>query len=397
LGIQRRPRRSVGSFLVAFWPLLACLLLVDRATAEEPPEVRQRIAAVENGLIAEKGGPARFKIGDRLRQHNVPGVSVAVIHEFKVEWAKGYGVADRQTGVPVTARTLFQAASTSKPVAAFAALKLVERGDLDLDRDVNRYLKTWKVPTNQFTRQHAVDLRSLLSHTAGTTVHGFGGYPSGAKLPTLREILDGVKPANSPPIRVDKVPGNGFRYSGGGIEIEQRLMMDVTGKPFPELMRNLVLNPLAMSASTYQQPLPKPLRAQAAAGHDDKGHPIPGKWHVYPEMAAAGLWTTPSEMSHYVIEVLLAHEGRSEKVLDQKMVDQMLTPQNGGPAGLGPFIENHRNGKRFSHNGANAGFRCVFVGLLNRGDGAVVMTNSDNGDPLVGEIMKSIAAVYGWD
>jgi len=373
------------------------LLLVDRSTAEEPAEVRQRIASVENGLIAEKGGPARFKIGDRLRQHNVPGVSVAVIHEFKVEWAKGYGVADRQTGVPVTARTLFQAASTSKPVAAFAALKLVERGELDLDRDVNRYLKTWKVPTNQFTRQHAVDLRSLLSHTAGTTVHGFGGYPFGAKLPTLREILDGVKPANSPPVRVDKVPGKGFRYSGGGIEIEQRLMMDVTGKPFPELMRNLVLNPLAMSASTYQQPLPKALRPEAASGQDAKGHPIPGKWHVYPEMAAAGLWTTPSEMSHYVIEVLLANEGRSEKVLSRQMVKQMLTPQNGGPAGLGPFIENRRNGSRFSHNGANAGFRCAFVGLLNRGDGAVVMTNSDNGDPLVGEIMKSIATAYGWD
>jgi CubicO group peptidase (beta-lactamase class C family) len=193
------------------------------------------------------------------------------------------------------------------------------------------------------------------------------------------------------------VPGRGFRYSGGGIEIEQRLAMDATNKPFPELMRNLVLGPLEMTSSTYQQPLPKEQWERAAAAHDDKGRVIPGKWHVYPEMAAAGLWTTPADLSRYVIEVLLASEGRSQKVLRREMVLQMLTPQNGGPAGLGPFIENRRDGKRFRHDGANAGFRCAFVGLLKRGDGAVVMTNSDNGGALVGEIMKSIAAAYGWD
>jgi CubicO group peptidase (beta-lactamase class C family) len=387
--------RKIGVLaLAAVW---AAWLAVDRAPAQQPPELRQRIMAVENGLVPAKAGPGRVRILDRMRQLNVPGASVAVIRGFKVEWAKGYGVADRQSGAPVTPQTLFQAASTSKPVAALGALKLVERGQLDLDRDVNASLKSWKVPQNQFTRRHAVDLRSLLSHTAGTTVHGFDGYPAGARLPTLRQILDGVKPANSPPIRVDKVPGSGFRYSGGGVEIEQRLMMDVTNKPFPELMRNLVLNPLEMSESTYQQPLPKELRGRAAAGHDGAGRVIPGKWHVYPEMAAAGLWTNPADMSRYVIEVMLASEGRSQKVLRRELINQMLTPQNGGPCGLGPFIEVRRDGKRFTHNGANAGFRCAFVGLLKRGDGAVVMTNSDNGDPLVGEILKSVAAAYGWD
>jgi CubicO group peptidase (beta-lactamase class C family) len=389
-----RARRIGVLALAVVW---VAWLAADRAPAQEPPAVRQRIMAVENGLVPAKGGPGRVRILDRMRQLNVPGASVAVIRDFKVEWAKGYGVADRQTGAPVTPETLFQAASMSKPVAALGALKLVERGQLDLDRDVNTYLKSWKVPQNQFTRQHAVDLRSLLSHTAGTTVHGFGGYPAGARLPTLRQILDGVKPANSPPIRVDKVPGSDLRYSGGGIEIEQRLMMDVTNKPFPELMRNLVLNPLEMSQSTYQQPLPKELRGRAASGHDDAGRVIPGKWHVYPEMAAAGLWTNPADMSRYVIEVMLASEGRSQKVLGRDLINQMLTPQNGGSCGLGPFIEMRRGEKRFTHNGANAGFRCAFVGLLKRGDGAVVMTNSDNGDPLVGEILKSVAAAYGWD
>jgi CubicO group peptidase (beta-lactamase class C family) len=377
---------------------LACGVgpVLDRTLAQDKG-VRQRIAAVESGLISKAAQARRETIVERMRQLNVPGVSVAVIHGYKLDWARGYGVADRQTGAPVTNQTLFQAASVSKPVAALGTLRLVERGLLNLDRDVNRDLKSWKVPENQFTRQHAVDLRSLLSHTAGTTVHGFGGYPAGARLPTLRQILDGVKPANSAPVRVDKVPGHGFRYSGGGIEIEQRLAMDVTSKAFPELMRNLVLGPLEMSSSTYQQPLPRDLWTRAAAAHDDKGRVIQGKWHVYPEMAAAGLWTTPADMSRYVIEVLLASEGRSQKVLRRDMVQQMLTPQNGGPAGLGPFIEMRRDGKRFSHNGANEGFRCAFVGLLKRGDGAVVMTNSDNGDPLIGEIMKSIAGVYGWD
>ena len=311
-------------------------------------------------------------------------------------WAKGDGVTDSQTGAPVTRHTLFQAASTSKPVTALAALKLVERGVLHLNGDVNRELKSWKMPANQFTREHPVDLRSLLSHTAGTTVHGFGGYSVRERLPTLRQILDGVKPANSPPIRVDKVPGKGFRYSGGGTLIAQRLVMDVTKEPFPEVMRSLVLNPIGMASSTYEQPLPKHLRASAASGHDDKGHPIPGKWHIYPEMQAAGLWPTPADMARYIIEIQLANEGRSAKVLHREMINKMLTSQDGGPAGLGPFLTGTGARRRFSHNGPNAGFRCNFVGLLNRGDGAVFMTNSDLGDPLIEEVFKSIATVYGW-
>lgn len=389
----RQMRLSFGLVILLVWACVGTVL--DRALAQDKG-VRQRIAAVESGLIP-KGQDRRETIVERMRQLNVPGVSVAVIRGYRLDWAKGYGVADRQTQAPVTNQTLFQAASMSKPVAAMGTLKLVERGLLDLDRDVNRDLKSWKVPANQFTRQHAVDLRSLLSHTAGTTVHGFPGYAAGERLPTLQQILEGVKPANSPPVIVNKVPGRGFRYSGGGIEIEQRLVIDVTNKPFPEVMRNLVLGPLEMSSSTYHQPLPKEFWPRAAAAHDGKGRVIPGKWHVYPEMAAAGLWTTPTDMSRYVIEVLLASEGRSQKVLRREMVLPMLTPQNGGPVGLGPFIEMRRDGKRFSHGGSNAGFRCDFVGLLKRGDGAVVMTNSDKGGALVGEIMKSIAAAYGWD
>jgi len=167
---------SFSRSLVAVAAILAGPLFANRVAADESSDVRQRIAAVENGLIAQKGGGVRSNIIERMHHFGVPGASVAVIHDYKIEWAKGYGVADSQTGARVTRHTLFQAASTSKPVAALAALKLVERGVLHLDGDVNRELKSWKVPANQFTREHPVDLRSLLSHTAGTTVHGFGGY-----------------------------------------------------------------------------------------------------------------------------------------------------------------------------------------------------------------------------
>jgi CubicO group peptidase (beta-lactamase class C family) len=373
-----------------------CSARPDPAWADEAADVRQKISAVEGGLGPQRGNQPGAKIVDRMRALKVPGVSVAVIHGYRIEWAKGYGLADRDSGTAVSADTLFQAASISKTLTALAALKLVERRVLDLNRDVNRQLKAWKVPTNQFTRQHAVDLRSLLSHTAGTTVHGFDGYPAGHRLPTLREILDGTKPANSAPIRVDKVPGQGFRYSGGGTMIVQRLMMDATSKQFPELMKTSVLVPLEMSSSTFQQPLPAALRPKAASGYDAKGVRIPGRWHLYPEMAAAGLWTTPSDLARYVIEVELAYEGKSKKVLDREMIRQMLTPQNGGPVGLGPFVGNRGKVRQFSHNGGNAGFRCDFVGLLEKGDGAVVMTNSDAGTPLIDEILKSIGAAYGW-
>ncbi|MBI2824456.1 MAG: serine hydrolase [Planctomycetia bacterium] len=384
---------SVGLFAA-----VVSIVAAARATGL-PATIDERIAAVETHLtqtVRVKGQTTPWSIAERMAQHHVPGVSVAVIHDYKIDWAKGYGVADAEAGTPVTPDTLFQAASISKPVTAVATLKLVDAGVLDLDRDVNKDLKSWKVPENEFTAKHAVDLRGILSHTAGLTIHGFPGYATDAALPTVPQILDGASPANTKPVRVDKEPGHGFRYSGGGTTVEQLLLSDVTGRPFPELMRDTVLGPVGMAASTYEQPLPPGRRGQAATAHDGSGKPIAGKWNVYPEMGAAGLWTTPSDLARYAIEIQLARQGKPQKVLGQKMVEQMLTPQNGGAVGLGPFIAGEGNARRFSHGGQNRGFSCLLVALFDGGQGAAVMTNGDAGGRLAAEITNGIAVIYGW-
>ena len=243
-----------------------------------------------------------------MELYHVPGLSIAVIDNFQIAWVKAFGVIESGSATPVTPTTLFQAGSISKPVAAAGALYLVEAGKLALDENVNEKLKTWKVPDNEFTKNQKVTLRRLMSHTAGLTVHGFPGYDVDAPLPTLVQILNGEKPANTPPIRVDLVPGTQVRYSGGGVTIEQLLMMDVSGKPFPALLREIVLDKIGMADSSYEQPLPAPRAAKTASGTDANGKVVHGRWHIYPEMAAAGLWTTPTDLGKFAIEIALSRQ-----------------------------------------------------------------------------------------
>lgn len=393
--IVARRRIEMLACLLATLSVLACHI---NAADNDSSDVQQRIKTVESNLIpaVRIKGRAPGRLEQRMKELRIPGVSVAVIDHYKIEWAKGYGMADSQTKTPVTPDTLFEAGSVSKPIAALVALKLIEEGKLSLDRDVNSQLKSWKVPQNEFTQKHAVNLRGILSHTAGFTVHGFPGYAVGEPVPTLPQIFDGVPPANTKPVRVEKVPGHGFQYSGGGVTVMQQLVIDVTGRAFPQLAHDLVFSPLGMTSSTYEQPLPVGRAARAASGHNRPGKPIAGRWHVYPEMAAAGLWTTPSDVARYVIEIQRAHESRSQKVLSHAMVEEMLTPQGGGPVGLGPFLDGADGSRRFSHGGDDAGFVCKFVAYLDRGQGAVVMTNSDNGGQLVQEVLGGIALAYVW-
>jgi CubicO group peptidase (beta-lactamase class C family) len=251
------------------------------------------------------------------------------------------------------------------------------------------------VPENEFTRDQKVTLRRILSHSAGLTVHGFPGYAVDETPPSLVDILDGKKPANTAPIRVDLVPGSTERYSGGGYTIMQLLLTDVTGMPFPPLLRNTVLEKIGMQHSTYQQPLPPDWAKDAASGYRSNGDPVAGKWHVYPEMAAAGLWTTASDLAQFAIEIQKSREGRSNRVLSREMTNQMLTRQIDG-AGLGLMLGGTDQAPRFSHGGADDGFQAFLIGTLDSGKGAVVMTNSDNGISLAQEILLSIAAEYGW-
>ncbi len=276
----------------------------------------QRVEATVVELPAKPGEvPTRLSLAGLMRMYNVPGLSLAVIENYKIVDAKAYGVAEVGSSTPVTTKTLFQAGSISKPVAAAGALYLVEQGKLSLDEDVNQKLKMWKVPENEFTSTEKVTLRRLMSHTAGLPAHGFPGYDVNDPLPTLVQVLNGKKPANTDPIRVDIVPGTKFRYSGGGVTIEQLLMMDVTGRPFPTLMHEAVLEKIGMRDSSYEQPLPPDRAAMTAGGTGTDGREVHGKWHVYPEMAAAGLWSTPTDLAKFAIEIALSKEGKANHVL----------------------------------------------------------------------------------
>jgi CubicO group peptidase (beta-lactamase class C family) len=377
---------------------VSILLLSPRPSHTQTP-LDQRIHRVETSLMPAQIGKGetitKWTIADRMAHYNVVGVSVAVIDNYAIHWAKGYGTLAKDNRRPVTTETLFQAGSISKPVAAAAALHLVEAGELSLDEDVNRKLKSWHVPENECTRDQKVTLRRILSHSAGLTVHGFPGYAVDEPVPTLIEILDGKKPANTPAIRVDLVPGSTERYSGGGYTIMQLLLSDVAGQPFPQLLKNTVLEKIGMQHSTYQQPLPPDWAKDAASGYRPNGEPVAGKWHVYPEMAAAGLWTTASDLARFVIELQKSREGRSNRVLSREMTNQMVTRQIDG-TGLGLMLGGTDQAPRFSHSGADEGFQAFLIGTLDSGKGAIVMANSDNGINLAQEILLSIAAAYGW-
>jgi len=376
---------------------LGLLTLFAGAAQAAGSDIEKRIQRIENGLLPPvlvRSEPVpSSKLADRMQALHVPGVSIAVIHGGRIEWARGFGVT-KIGGPPVTSDTLFQAASISKPVSALAVLHLVQAGKLDLDGDVTTYLRSWKLPANEFTDRAKVTLRELLSHTAGTTVHGFPGYAAGEPIPSLIQILNGETPANTPAIQVDVLPGSTWRYSGGGYVIVQQALIDVTGVPFADLMQDLVLAPLGMKNSTYAQPLPQQLLARAATPYRADGHPVAGGPHVYPELAPAGLWTTPSDIARYALGVQQALAGKRNRVLLAATAREMLLPRL-NHWGLGPGLGGSAKHAYFTHSGGNAGFRSQFV-AYDDGDGAVVMTNSDSGNDLQDEVIRTVAHEYGW-
>lgn len=384
---------------------LTAAAIVEGTGFQNANHLKDRIHRVENGLllpVVVKGrADSGMKLDDRMRFYKTPGVSIAVINDGVIEWARGYGLQDIETGKPVTVETLFQAASISKPVAAMGALSLVEHGKLSLDENVNQKLVSWKVPDEwkaivlDAEKDIYVSLRGIVTHSAGLTVHGFRGYAAGEDVPSLVQILNGQKPANSAAIRVDIVPGSKWRYSGGGYTVMQQMIIDVAQKPFPDFMQETVLSPLGMKQSTYQQPLPESRRASAATGYRPGGEEVKGKWHAYPEMAAAGLWTTPTDLAKFALELQKSRAGKSNRVLSREMAAQMTTKQFEN-WGLGLSVAGEGKSLKFSHGGSNEGFRCIMIAYADTGQGAVIMTNSDKGGALLPEIIRAIAREYNW-
>jgi CubicO group peptidase (beta-lactamase class C family) len=390
-------RHVIALASLACWTAVA-LGQAPKAATEwlADPSHASRIAAAERDIVAAVPGeaePLRLTLQRWMELYKIPGLSVAVFDQRALVWAKAYGV--RQAGQPdvVTLDTLFQAGSISKPVTAMAALHFVEAGRWTLDEAINDRLASWKLPVNDFQKDQLVTLRRLLSHNAGTTVHGFPGYAVGEPVPTIVQVLNGEPPANTAPVRVDLVPGSKVRYSGGGTTIVQLMMVDQLKKPFPQIMAETVLGPLGMSNSSYEQPLPAERAAMTASGTRRGGQVVEGRWHIYPEMAAAGLWTTASDLAKVAIEVSMAHGGTSRRVLSQAMTRQMLTPQ-AEDFGLGFAVDPKDDA--FGHNGADEGFQAYLRAFVGSGRGLVIMANSDNGFAIFNRLAGSIGRAYGW-
>lgn len=357
--------------------------------------IQDEISAIENGLLPqfiEKGNSSlKMNIYDRMEHYNVPGVSIAVVKDGKLLWAKGYGIANTETGDSVTTETIFQAGSISKPLAALGALKLVQEGKMELDEDINTYLTGWKVPENKFTESEKVTLEKLLTHTAGMTVHGFPGYSQTDTFPTITSVLKGK--GNTPAVFVDTIPGSIWRYSGGGYTVMEKAVEDVSGLPLEVYLVENILAPIGMTLSTYGQPLPETHQSNFSAAYDGDGKLYEGLYHNYPEQAAAGLWTTPSDLAKYFLEIQAIRAGKTDGVLSKEIVDQMLTKHQ-EDWGLGPALLEIDGQLLFGHGGKNAGFTNDMMGFADHGDAIIVMTSADKGGNLMGEIFRGISAFY---
>lgn len=384
------------------WILLAAACGAT-ATAPHAPaqDAEVRIAAVERSLapaVQIRGEDQLFSIADRMREYRIPAVSIAVFDHYEVQWAKAYGVVETGSATPITTETIFLAGSISKSVNALGVLLAASDGTLGLDQPINELLTSWKLPDNDLTRATPVTLRRILSHTAGTTVHGFPGYAAGAPIPTIPQILDGEPPANTAAVRVDLAPGTQFRYSGGGVTISQLALVDRIKRPYPEIMAARVLEPLGMVHSTYEQALPPARLAHAAVGHDRRGNAIAGKRHAYPEMAAAGLWTTPTDLARFFIAVAKARAGMPSKV-PHAIAMQMTTKvadADDDAVGLGVFLTDRNGVAYFGHDGSDVGFEACATASFEGGRGLVIMASSDNGFRIFDELVRAVFAAYGW-
>ena len=380
-----------AALLIGITLLGGCSHRIDPSVSKQAILERSLVSAI---VPAGQSLPS-WSVEERMARYHVPGLSIALIDDGQIAWAKGYGVTKASGTEAVSSSTLFQAASITKFVTAIGALRLVEEGKLDLNEDVNERLTSWKLPDNEYTEETPVSLRALLSHTAGVTVRGFPGYSPEQALPGLRQILDGEPPSNSPPIRVDAVPNRTYRYSGGGYMIVQQLMEDATGQSFTDLMQQEVLDRVPMRGSTFRQSLLSGAGEGAACGHGFDGTPIDHCGNVYPETAAAWLWSTPTDLARLGIALSDSLEGRATKILSQASAKVML--QKGlGDMGLGPGVHGEGDRLHFDHAGWTRGFRSYMVVYPHAGKGIVVMANANGAHELIDEIVRSAARTYQW-
>lgn len=393
-----RHYRTQSKLLAMKKTLLFLLLPCFSYCQDNKKELNDLIRKVENNLapnVIYGDSIPHLNLETQMKKYHARALSIAVIRNYKIEWAKAYGWADEDEKRAATTDTRFQAASISKSINSLGVLKLAEKGKLDTGADINTYLRTWKFPYDSVSKNKKITVNNLLSHTAGLTIHGFPGYEAGAPLPSIPQILNGESPANTKAVRSQFEPGKRFQYSGGGTTISQLIVTDITGRKYEEYMADEILKPIGMSNSSYQQPPASNVASRLTTGYYQDGRAVKGKYHIYPEQAAAGLWTTPTDLAKYIIECQLAYEGRSSKVLSQSMMKSRMTPYIDKAAALGVFIEDRGGIKYFNHNGGNEAFLCTSYGSLQGGNGVVIMINGEEYG-VVGELLNSVAQVYGW-
>lgn len=377
-----------------FWIL--CLLIPFSGIAQNKPSLKDTIRKVENKLapnIVYGDAAPDLNLEQRMKETGIKGLSIAVIKNYQVHWAKGYGWADEASNSKVTPGTRFQAASISKSLNSMGVMKLVQEKKIDPQADINQLLKSWQFPYDSNSGKTKINISQLLSHTAGLGVHGFPGYERGSTLPTLQQILDGHPPANTMAVRSQFEAGTKVQYSGGGTTISQLIVEDITGKRYHDYMKEAILKPLGMTHSSFEQPISDTLRL--ATGYYTNGQPVKGKYHVYPEQAAAGLWTTPTDLAKYIIECQLTLKGASQKILSQAMMRTRMTPVLGDESALGVAIISRGENNFFVHNGGNEAFLCTSYGTMEGGNGIVIMTNGENFS-VISELLNSVARVYNW-
>jgi CubicO group peptidase (beta-lactamase class C family) len=367
------------------------------ATVSDREVIRASRAQVERGLlplVAVAGVPdSAFSLPERMERYRVPGVSLSVIDEGRIAWSAAYGTRKSGQAEAVTDTTVFQAGSISKVVAALTALRLVERGRLALDDDVNRALRSWRVPSDTLTRRRPVTLRALLSHSAGFNVPSFRGYEKGSALPTLSQLLAGTAPSNTPAARVEVAPGTEWRYSGAGTEVVRQLIEDATGRDYADLATEEVLAPAGMRFSGFSQ-RPDTLEREVAAGHSG-GMPVAGGWLLHPQLAAAGMWSTSTDLARLGIALGASLRGAGGGVLGQSTMREAVRRQM-GDWGLGLALGGGAgDSATFGHDGSTAGFTARLIMLADGRRGLAVMTNGES-EALIDEIQRSVAAAYGW-
>jgi len=393
------------------------LLVPVQCTNQKNASAEQRITAIENGLIGagefgdlnllfdkERNDTLKkYTLTDRMKAYNVPGVSIAVIEDYKLAWTKTYGVMEAGKDQHLDDASLFQAASCSKPLAVVIVLKLVEEGKLDLDEDVNTYLHSWKIPYDSLNTR--VTLRQLITHQSGINRPGDGYDLQENSTPTLIQVLNGELPAINDPFHFDFQPGTVYHYSNFGYMIIQLVLEDYLKLPYKDIVSRYIFKPLNMNSSLMEYPVPEHFRSRLTTPHNQAG--VPQDYGLHPTaLANAGLLTTPADLSRFMIDLMLANEGKSSKIISPESARLMFTQtaeidpeefSGFSRLGFGFFLMGNAENFYFAHPGGNnSGASCAMIGSLKSGDGIIVMTNGLYGLYLTMELVAAVASEYNW-